>query len=128
MNMLKRGADRLNARRHETMTETVTYERGAQSVEIKATAMTPKPEETRPSDQHAIDERRLDWIVQVADLELGGSLVKPQTGDEIVHDDGTTARRYRVGPDGTEDAWRYTNAHAFAYRVHSTRIAEGASP
>ena len=67
-------------------------------------------------------DRVKDWIVERADLELGGELVEPQPGDAVEVVDGETRWRYEVQELSSGVCYRFSGPGRERFRIH-TRFA-----
>lgn len=121
-NLLKAGAEWLESQRKTHLTSPVTYSRGSASVSVQATIGRTTFETDRQDGVH-IDEQARDYVVTVDDLVLDGVPVEPRSGDHIV-EDAAPALTYEVmAPEGVEQAWRYSDSHRLAYRIHTKLVA-----
>ncbi len=117
--LTKTGTDWLQGQRLAHMSQTVTYERGAQSVVVSATRGSSSYDEV---DENGIIHRHQtrDYIIRTADMLFSGSPVKPQDGDRVL-DGGQT---YVVASLSGDPPWRYTDAHRSGMRVHTKLVGE----
>lgn len=116
--MLDRGLSWLAKQRHAHMTRTVTYARGSQQVELRAT-----PARLRDDvraivslDPVLVEAELVDWLISSSALAAFG---QPQEGDQIT--DGDLV--YEVRPIAPESAWRWSNNVRSTMRLHSRRVA-----
>jgi hypothetical protein len=120
--LLKQGSDWLEDQRHKHLSRTVTYRRGAVSVEISATVgRTTFEIDSGTGFLERIESR--DYLVLSADLVLGGQATLPERGDLIVETDGSAVFSYEVTAPGTEPAWRYSDPYRKTLRIH-TKLVE----
>ncbi len=120
--LLEQGATWLDEQRHAHLTRTVTYERGADSVQVQATiGRTVFEQADEYGAIHRIESR--DFLVRAADLVLGGTQTLPQAGDRIRETDGGVTHVYEVMAPGTEPPWRYSDAYRRVLRVHTKHVA-----
>ena len=122
MDLLERGATWLDEQRHAHLTRTVTYERGADSVQLRATIGRTVFEQT---DEYGIVHRieSRDFLVRSADLVLAGQPTLPQAGDRIREADGGVTHVYEVMAPGTEPPWRYSDPYRRVLRIHTKHVA-----
>ena len=95
----------------------VTYHRGVSSVGV--TAVRGRSQFDSPQDGGFIVQVTSDdWLVNAADLIIGGSVITPQSGDQIRHTVGATVYVYEVmnPPYSTSDLDRG------GLRIHSKLI------
>jgi len=126
--VLQHGLDWLQGRRREHLSRTVTYRRGADSVEVAATVG-----ETafRLTEDYGAQVRvvRRDYLIAADDLVLGGQQVLPQAGDRTEETDGDQVFIYEVmGPGGGEPDWRYSDPYRRTLRIHTKHVATEAVP
>lgn len=60
-----------------------------------------------------------DYLILPEELVIAGDEVKPQAGDRITEEDGTS---YEVVPIGDQSAWRWSDPHKTILRVHTHQI------
>jgi len=107
----------LAAQRHAHMTETVTYRRGGDAVELAASR---GHSDFEVADDYgiAIQVQTADFLVLADDLVLAGQAALPQASDCIEADDAT----FEVRAPGGQAAWRYTGPHRHTLRIHTQEI------
>ena len=126
--VLQQGLDWLEGQRREHMARTVTYRRGADSVDVLATVG-----ETvfRLTEDYGAQVRvvRRDYLIAADDLVLSGQRVLPEAGDRIEESDGDQVFIYEVmGPGGGEPDWRYSDPYRRTLRIHTKHVATEAVP
>lgn len=96
--------------------QTVTYHRGDDEVEIQATIG--RFSMTFDSFGGTLQETEdLDFIVTAADLVLSGSAIEPRRGDWIEYRGHQTVSR----PDGTSKPPFEVDEYGISYRIHTKR-------
>lgn len=95
--LLQTGIAWLDAQRKASLSRSVTYKRGGDSLSIAATLGTSE-EEVYDQAGTSTKARRVDYFVTASDLILDGYLVKPEPGDRIV--DGTKTYEVMALADG----------------------------
>jgi hypothetical protein len=114
--LLERGARWLEDQRTRHCTRDVTYVRGAASVVVKATVGRTQYE---TDDGHAVrvafTER--DFLIQAADLMLGGNVVTPQPGDRIRESQSGQVLVFEVID------WRYSDPYRQTLRIETKHVA-----
>lgn len=103
--------------------ETVTYYVGASSIEI--TAIPRRPENVLDIDtgKLLLGHEDLDWMVEAADLVMGGTAFLPAAGDRIVRTNALgETETYEVRPRDNEDCWQRCDNQDVFYRIHSKRV------
>ena len=104
--------------------ETVTYRRGASSVELRAARGKTEYDQTY-ADGRVERVQADDFLIATADLMFAGVAFTPLRMDtiEIVEADGKT-RTYQVLSPGDEPEWKYSDAGRTSVRVHTKQISE----
>ena len=132
--LLRDGARWLNATMREHVAQTVTYQRGSDSVEVRATI---GKSEGETELQYGARERweSKDFLIGASDLVLGGVVVEPARNDRIVETitnaDGEatfTVTHSVLPPSKDEPAWRYSDEHRITLRVHTKETSRVAAP
>jgi len=118
-NDLRTGVAWLGAQLKPKHSDSVTYQRGLDSVSIKAT-LGASQEESLDESGAIIRTRRIDFIVTAADLILDGVVVKPLPGDRIV--DGT--KTYEVLAIAGSEIYREEDPFGLIFRIHARLIDE----
>ena len=109
---MQTAADRLNARLKAHASQTITFARGAHSVQLSASVSEREFSET-DAQGFPIVMQAVDFLCDQADLVLNGSAVLPTTGDLITVTDGRT---YIVTPVGGEQEYRLVRGRL---RIHT---------
>lgn len=130
-NLLQEGSAWLGEQMHAHAASEVTYRRGGQSVSLLATVGR-TPFETDDSEGAKISYELRDYLVQAADLVLGGVQVEPERGDEIDQVIGGATLTYQVMPPVTissggvgqkEDCFRYSDEFRKTLRIHTKLVS-----
>jgi len=100
---------------------TVTYSRGADSVSLTAVVGQSSFDEV---DAMGIVERieSRDYFVDVTKLILNSVTVLPGIGDSIVETVDGIDYKYEVMTLDSQPAWRYSDVHRYALRIHTKQI------
>lgn len=108
----------LRTQRTTHAAKSITYTRASESNSVKA---------TRGQSEYDTDDgvtitksKMVDWIVDKADLTLGGTETKPEVDDQITDEHGHI---YRVAPMGQDPHFREHGSDGLSYRIHSVRVA-----
>ena len=125
--MLEQGASWLDDQRHQHMTRSVSYARGASTVEVQATIGRTVFEQADEFGIVTKTESR-DYLIRTADLVLDGLATLPKRGDLIRETDGTTTFVYEVLSPGDEPVFRYSDPYRKALRIHTKHIATETTP
>ena len=120
--LLNTGAAWLEEQRHQHLTRTVMYERGADSVELAATVGRTEFEQ---ADEYGVVRRTesRDFLVRTQDLVIGGALALPKSGDRVRETTGATAYVYEVMAPGGEPPFRYSDPKRLTLRIHTKHVA-----
>jgi hypothetical protein len=104
----------------------VTYIRGAEQVTVQATIG--KTEfEIDDGSGSIIRSQSRDFLIQAADLQLGGVESLPVAGDLIRDTQGSNTFVYEVIAPGNEPPYRYSDPFRKLLRVHSRHVATESS-
>jgi len=119
--LLKTGSEWLERKRTEHATRTVTYVRGAESVEVAASIGRTV---FRLDKGYGVTEHveARDYLVLTDDLGLGGAPEFPQAGDRIHEAEGDKDFIYEVMAPGNEPCWRYSDPYKQALRIHTKHV------
>lgn len=124
--LLEKGSTWLEDQRTRHLTRLVTYQRSANSVQIKATVGRTVFEQADDFGVIQKTESR-DFLVLAMDLVLNGERMLPKAGDRIREVQGDQAFVYEVMAPGTEPPFRYSDAYRQTLRIHTKHVAtEGA--
>jgi hypothetical protein len=121
-NLFEQGAAWLAGKLQAHGSAEVVYQRGAAQVALRATI---GKTEFEIDDGSGIVERiqSRDYLIQAADLVLGGSETLPLPGDQIHETQGDTVFVYEVMSPGKEPCWRYSDPFRKLLRVHAKYVA-----
>ena len=119
--LLHQGAAWFDGQRHTHLTQTVSYQRGVDSVELAGTiGRTEFEQADEYGVLHRIETR--DYIIRTADLLLAGERVLPKAGDQIRETDEAVTHVYEVMAPSGEPPWRYSDPHRIALRIHTKHV------
>ncbi len=121
VDLLEQGSNWLQAQRHLHASRTVTYQRGAETVDLQATIGKTVFE---IDNGYGISEKTesRDFLIRTADLMLTGQQVLPQRGDRIRETQGATTFVYEVMAPGKEPHYRYSDPYRQTLRIHTKHI------
>lgn len=120
--LLAQGSVWLEDQRHKQLTRTVTYQRGADMVELAATVgRTVFEQADQFGGVHRTEAR--DYLIRAVDLVLGGDPVLPVSGDRIIEQAGVRRVVYEVMAEGGDPPFRYSDADRQTLRVHTKYVA-----
>lgn len=122
--LLEQATDWLEEKRKAHASRSVTYERGAESVEALATVGR-KSYQVDGGYGAAVWVDSTDFIVAAADLVLAGETVLPQPGDRVRVAEGSTVQVYEVmSPGGEMSHYEPADPYRRAWRIHTKHVAE----
>ncbi|HUU35281.1 MAG TPA: hypothetical protein VMW48_14550 [Vicinamibacterales bacterium] len=126
MDLLDQASAWLDGKRKAHLSRPVTYQRGAESVEVQARVGRTVFE---AADAYGVVERTesRDFLVLAADLVLGGAAVLPERGDRIRETDGAKVYVYEVMAPGKEPHWRWSDDYRRTLRIHTKHVATEAA-
>jgi hypothetical protein len=105
------------------MSRTVSYQRGADSVDIAATLGSTTYEVTDDAGV-IVQAKATDFIVSAEALVLGGAPTKPQVGDRIRVTSGTKVLVFEVLDLGGAGHFRPSDPHGKMLRIHAKQVDE----
>lgn len=127
--LLRAGVKMLNSLQRESCSQSVTYQRGSDSVTVRATISSSRGETQLEYGVRETWEAR-DFLISCDDLVLDGDRVEPAEGDRIVEsalnesDEVVSTETYVVlPPNEHEPAWRYSDEHRLRYRIHTKPLS-----
>ena len=119
--MIQEGLDWLEEQRKVHLKRTVTYHRGAFSVEIDATVGATRFE-VDDGYGTVVEQEIRDYILASSDLVLDGEQVLPQRGDEIREVRGGVTYVYEVMDMGPERPYRFCDPAGKTLRIHTKHV------
>lgn len=124
--LLQTAAAWLAGQLKEHVSQSVVYKRGAQSVTVTATIA--RTLFQADDGTGVIDRQEVrDFLIDVAELLLGGAATTPRRGDTIEWTIGGTLCTFEVGlGDRADPAYEYADAYRTKYRVHTRQLSGGA--
>jgi len=121
-NLLQIGASWLADQMKTHASIDVTYERGAEQVPVKATIG--KTEfDLDDGSGVVVRVQSRDFLIQAADLVLGGIESLPVAGDLIRETQGTKTFVYEVMAPGEEPHYRFSDPFRKLLRIHTKHVA-----
>jgi hypothetical protein len=118
--LLQQGAEWLEGQRHEHLSHAVTYHRGNEVVELRATVGRTEFEVEREFGVEKVESR--DFLIRSADLVLGAQISQPQRGDRIREPIGDQVVIFEVMAPGDEPPWRYSDPGRRTMRIHTKQV------
>ena len=119
--LLQVGSDWLADQLKSHASRSVTYSRGAQSVAVNATI---GKTEFEIEDDAGVVQRieSRDFLIQAADLLLGGSITLPVAGDQIRETQGSNTFVYEVMAPGNEPPYQFSDPYRKLLRIHTKHV------
>ena len=123
MDFLQRGIAWLDQQRVKHLSQTVTYQRGGESVPIAATLGTTSVEITDDTGA-TVQSPQMDFIVSADALMLGGTAATPRIGDRVHVAAAEKTLVYEVLslPDGRH--YRPCDGNRQMLRIHAKQVDE----
>ena len=120
-NLLQTGSEWLADQLKAHASAGVVFVRGLDQVTVLATV---GRTEFEIDDGSGIVQRiqSRDYLIQAADIVIGGSETLPVPGDRIHETQGDTTFVYEVLAPGNEPCWRYSDPHRKLLRVHTKLV------
>lgn len=120
--ILAHGADWLAEQRIRHTSRTIVYVRDVDRIELSAViGRTVFEQVDEYGTIHKLESR--DFLVRVADLQLGGQPALPQPGDRIRESDSGRVFIYEVMAPGDEPPCRYVDAYRAMLRIHTKHVS-----
>ena len=119
--LLQRASAWLEDQRTKYLTQSVVYQRGADTTPVPATV----GETVFQIDDGAGAVLRIesrDYLIRAVDLVLGGNAILPKRGDRIRETSGTQVIVYEVVGPGDEPCWRWSDAYRQTLRIHTKQV------
>jgi len=119
--MLEQGASWLAGMLKQHASRTVTYARGAESVELSATLGRTTYE---VADEYGtvVEAKATDFIVPAADLVLAGQKAQPEPGDQVRVTVGDEVHVFEVMDLGGAGHWRPSDPYGHTLRIHTKLV------
>ena len=120
-NLLEQGAGWLADQLKTHASSEVVYQRGADQVAVQATI---GKTEFEIDDGSGVIQRfqSRDYLIQTADLKLGGAPTLPVAGDRIRETVGDQTLVYEVLAPGNEPHFRFSDPFRKVLRIHSKHV------
>jgi len=116
--ILSRATDMLNRVRGESISVAITYHRGDDTIEMRATRGR-TPYERSDEGGFTVQAATMDFIVLVSDMEIDGAAIRPRVGDTIeITPGGSIYQVVDIGGIGCYQAIALDTC----YRIHTAII------
>lgn len=125
--LLQQGSDWLEEQRTKHMTRTVTYSRGAMSVQLPATVGRTTFESV---DEHGLVVRTesRDFLLLAEHLVLADETTLPRSGDRVTEQPGNVAFVYEVMAPPGETVYRFSDPYRKTLRIHTKLVETQINP
>ena len=122
--LLEESSTWLDGQRLKHLSRTVSYRRGEDSVDVRASIGRTVFE---IEDSVGVLERTesRDFLIPASDLVLGGGEVLPQPEDRISETQGDHVYVYEVLAPGREPCWRFSDSYRRMLRIHTKQVSVG---
>lgn len=123
--LFERAADMLNRRMKETQGVSVTYSRASTGDSVAITAWVGRSQDAADAEGQGlrVEYGDRDYLIEAADLVLGGAATEPAGADRITETVNGVATVFEVMPLNTGAAgWRWSDPARTVYRVHTKRV------
>ena len=120
--ILEQAAAFLGRMRVAHLSRTVTYQRGADSVDVAATVG--KTQFEIDSGYGVVETfQSRDFLIAATDLVLGGEQVEPRQGDRVRETIGETVHVHEVMAPGKAPCWRWSDPYRTTLRIHTKEVS-----
>ena len=120
--LLQNGAQWLRGMIKTYASQTVTYHRDVESVQLQASFGRTSFESDDGYGGVRTERSDKDFLVTAEDLILGGQQTEPQRGDRIKQTVGDQVLVYEVMPFGREKHFRYCDPYRKMLRIHTKHV------
>ena len=120
--LLQTGSDWLADQLKTHASRAVVYVRGAEQVAVQAVVGRTLLKLSDGAGGVRMEWTDRDFLIQAADLVLGGGPVLPQRGDVVRETVGTTTFVYEVMAPSGEPPWRWSDVFRKVLRIHTKQI------
>jgi hypothetical protein len=121
LDLLQTGSDWLAGKLKQHASRQVIYQRGGQQVVVQA--VIGRKEFESEGAEGRLYVRSNDFLIQRADLVLGGAAVLPERGDRIIVNFGSGPVTFEVLPDDGVPPWEYSDEFEKLLRIHTKRVS-----
>lgn len=122
--MLTAGLSWLTGRLRAHVSQPVTYVRGNDAIEARATLGRKLLKLDDGGGGTRLEWTDMDFMIPASDLEINGSPIVPQRGDLVYLSAGGELQGYEVHPyGGTEPCWRWCDPKQSMLRIHTKEMS-----
>ncbi len=120
--LLQTGLDWLADQLKLHLSRSVVYQRGSEQVTVQATIGRTLLKLDDGYGGVGLEWTDRDFLIQTADLILGGSPRLPERGDLIRETAGAVTFVYEVMAPGQEPIWRWSDPYGKLLRIHTKQV------
>ncbi len=120
--ILKDGLAFLTAQLKANASQTITYARGLNSVDVQATFGKKLLKLDDGLGGIRMEWTDMDFLIPAADLKFGSTPITPERGDLIYLTEPYDVQVFEVMPYGSDPAWHWSDPHQSMYRIHAKFI------
>ena len=124
--MLEQGASWLAGMLKQHASRSVTYVRGAESVELSAT-LGQTTYEVADEFGTTVEAKAMDFLVSAVDLVLAGAVALPEPGDQVRVTVGDEVHVFEVMDLGGAGHWRPSDPYGHTLRIHTKLVGTEAA-
>ena len=124
--MLEQGAAWLAGMLKQHASRSVTYVRGAESVELSAT-LGQTTYEVADEFGTTVEAKAMDFLVSAVDLVLAGAVALPEPGDQVRVTVGDEVHVFEVMDLGGAGHWRPSDPYGHTLRIHTKLVGTEAA-
>jgi hypothetical protein len=125
--MLQQGLAYLTQALKASASQTVTYVRGTQSVDVQAVLGSKLLKIDDGFGGLRIQWTDMDFLIPGADLTFDGDPIIPHRGDLIYLPIGDQIQQFEVVPFGNEPPWRWSDPNQTMVRIHTKHFGSAGS-
>ena len=124
--MLEQGAAWLDRMRVKHASRSVTYVRGAETVELSAT-LGQTTYEVADQFGTTVEAKATDFLISAAKIVLAGEMVLPEPGDQVRVTVGDEVHVFEVMDLGGAGHWRPSDPYGHTLRIHTKLVGTEAA-
>ena len=119
MSVIDEAFDWLNGQLKQHESRQVTYWALGDSVTITQATLGQTRTELDNGDGAIVEGRVCDWLIDAADIVIGGRAILPEPGHAIIDASGDKTIEYLVTDMGNEPCYRFMDRRQKKLRIHS---------
>lgn len=122
--LLEWGLTALTTSLKAVASQSVTYARGTDSVDLHATFGRKLLKLDDGEGGIRLQWTDMDFVIPAADLVLSGAVIEPERGDAIYIVARDKVRQYEVMPYPPDPCWTWSDPYQLMYRIHTKHVAD----